>query len=206
MLERPLSFQPTVVPSAKASVSATAVPPGVSPHWVRLAHSLSVVRNSRRRPIRASISLHAAWNLCSPAAFWLRKRSSNVWRQPTPGKWALRSGARGIESLRLPRTCPTPARRCPRAGWSSSLPRTSSRQHSRQCEAPKRDRRHRRGGELRAQSCECSEKQTTYHFTSQQRSQQAQTTHAQSRNNCIWPSQRTKWRTTCSPTTVALAS
>ena len=46
-------------------------------------------------------------------------------------------------------------------------PRTSSRQHSRQCGVPKRNRRrHRRSGELRAQSCECFKKQTTFHFIS----------------------------------------
>ena len=106
--------------------------------------------------------------------------------QPNPRKWtpgvypprleiacagrpfAHPAWPRGTKSSRLSRNCPTPARRCPRTGWGRRHPRTSSRQHSRWCEAPKRERRrHRRGGEPQAQSCEYSKKQTTtFHFTS----------------------------------------
>ena len=86
VLEPPLWLQPTEpfqpwVHSARAPVSATVVPPWKSPHRVRLAHSLSIVQNSRNCSTRAIISPHAVWNLCSPAAFWFRKkqqRSSNV--------------------------------------------------------------------------------------------------------------------------------
>ena len=42
--------------SSARAVSATVVPPDVSPHLVRLAHSPSIVQNSRSRSIRAFIS------------------------------------------------------------------------------------------------------------------------------------------------------
>ena len=55
--------------------------------------SLSIVQNSRIRLIRAFISLHAAWNFCSPAAYWLwnqQQRSSICRRQPSRGKSTLK--------------------------------------------------------------------------------------------------------------------
>ena len=55
----------------------------------------------------------------------------------------------------------------PQRGGAHTLAGASSRQLCRYYGVPKRDRRrHRRSGELRAQSCECFKKHTTFHFTS----------------------------------------
>ena len=84
-------------------------------------------------------------------------------------------------SRRAPRH---PARRRPLVGWSRRPPRTSFRQRSLSCGALKRNRQcHRRSGELRAQSCECSEKQTTFHFTSLPCHHFIMSPHAPNRSN-----------------------
>ena len=71
------------------------------------------------------------------------------------------------KSSRPLRSSPILARPRPLVGMGRLLPNTSSRQRSRLCGAPTRDRRrHHHSAEYQAQSCECSEKQTTTHFTS----------------------------------------
>ena len=75
---------PARAPFPRAPVSATAGLPEMSPRRMRFF-------------IRAFISLHAAWNLCSPAAFWLRdqhQRSSSV-----VGSQAVGSRRSGTEPL-----------------------------------------------------------------------------------------------------------
>ena len=76
--------------------------------------------------------------------------------QPNRGKSTPRNGA-AARSYKLP----DPGETAPLVGRSRT-----PRQRSQWCGAPKRDRRRHRSGELRAQSCEFSEKQTTFHFTS----------------------------------------
>ena len=71
------------------------------------------------------------------------------------------------KSSRPLRSSPIPARPRPLVGMGRLLPNTSSRQRSRLCGAPIRDRRrHHHSAEYQAQSCECSEKQTATHVTS----------------------------------------
>ena len=143
---------PARAPFPSAPVSATAV----LPQRMRLF-------------IRAFISAHAAWNLCSPAAFRLRnqqQQSSNVDVSQTLG-----SGRSGTEPPREEIACAGPPAVAelprPQRGGAHTLAGASSRQLCRYYGVPKRDRRrHRRSGELRAQSCECFKKQTTLHFTS----------------------------------------
>ena len=84
VLEPPLSPQPTVplqprFPLQELASQPRWFPPWKSPHRMRFF-------------IRAFMSPHAAWNLCSPAAYWLKQRSSNV-----VGSQAVRSRRSGTE-------------------------------------------------------------------------------------------------------------
>ena len=162
----------------KASSSFTSLPttdsgaPGNESAQHRAKHQKRVHSGNHFASCSVDPSFACSVSAQEPAAGVLHCR-----RQPNPGKWTLRSGAclcrppfghpawpRGMQSS----SCgTTPARRRPHVGRGRRSLRTSFRQRSRQCGTPKRDRwRHRRNGELRAQSCEWFKKQTTLHLTS----------------------------------------
>ena len=96
----------------------------------------------------------------------------------------------GTLSSRLLRSSPNPARRRPYVGRGRKPPSINSRQRSQYCGVPKRDRlRHGRSGELRAQCCEFSEKQTIFHVTSLPCHHFTTPLHAPNHSNFLTPSQ-----------------
>ena len=135
--------------------------------------SVSVIPHRMRFLTWASISLHAVWDLCAPAAFWLRnqqQRSFNVAAGQAVGNRCSRTEAPREEFACASRPLGThhgrkrknpgsycgtarPRRGGPHAGRSRGPQGISSRRHSQSSGAQKQDRRrhrHRRSGEHRA--------------------------------------------------------
>ena len=192
---------PAAVPSARASVSASVVPTWKSPH-LRLAHSQHRAKHQKSVLSGNHFASCSVEPLFAPQHFWLRnqqQQSSNVGASQIlgSGRSAAEPPCEEIVCAGRP-LVPSVAERdivleaiagetVPTRWPGRRPPKTSSRQHSRSCGAPKRDRwRHRRGGELRARSCKCSEKQTIFHFSSLPCHHLTTPLHAPNHSN-FWP-------------------